>query len=105
MKPRKRRLKVLSVRFCKRWLQPLAVLVEECPVVCLEECPVGCPEECPVGCQEECLAVSVVLVLLQHRVLVLLMMWMMVPTLRRLINNFLYCVKTSKFSLFEIFME
>merc|ERR1719182_1390027 len=79
LKPRKRKSKALLVPFCKRWLQLLVVREEACLVEC-HPAPEGCPVEC-------LLADSAVL----RRLLVLLvevtqLMWMMVPTSRKLIN-------------------
>merc|ERR1719182_323496 len=91
LKPRKRKSKALLVPFCKRWLQLLVVREEACLVEC-HPAPEGCPVECLLAGSVvlvECLADSPVL----RRLLVLLLvevtqlMWMMVPTSRKLINK------------------
>merc|ERR1712164_160374 len=91
LKPRKRRSKALSDHFYKRWLQALVVL-EVCPAVCLVGCLVA-RAVCLVGClvvsqeQEVCLADLGVLHLLVVRPLPLVLIWTMVPTSRKSINN------------------
>merc|ERR1712224_801116 len=52
---KKKEVEVLSVHFCKRWLQLLVAVLEECLVACREECPVACREECLEGCPVVCL--------------------------------------------------
>merc|ERR1711937_332362 len=73
-KPRKRRSRVLSVHFFKKWQQPLMVVLEVCQGVCL------------VGCQEGC-RVDLVVVRLEVQRLLLVLIWMMVPISVTLINE------------------
>merc|ERR1712230_255084 len=90
LKPRRRRSKVLLVRFSKRWLQALVVL-EVCPVVCLVVCLLAravCRVVClAVSQQEVCLADLAVLPLVARLLLPVLIWMMMVPTSRKLIND------------------
>merc|ERR1712224_995351 len=88
LKPRKRKSKALLAPLCKRWLQLLVGRQEACLVECHPE---GCPVECPLVDSPvlvECLADSPV----RRRLVLLLvevtqLMWMMVPTSRKLINE------------------
>merc|ERR1711970_792049 len=50
MKPNKRRLKPSSLQLCRRSIKPLAVLQEECQVVCQAVvCQIWAPEACLVA--------------------------------------------------------
>merc|ERR1712159_801442 len=75
-KPRKRRSKVLSVHFSKKWQQPLVVVLEGCQEGCLVGCPGGGP-------------VDLVVLRLEVQRLLLVLIWMMVPISGTLINA--YC--------------